>query len=165
MTLELVPTNDHKAAKERKDLAKKMFFAGMLNAVLERVEDAIPSEDIEYISANTYGTYPSLSIHAKKDKDVREMALRIAEFVRKGAIVKKNFVEYDGSITYSFTSEHDPAVKIEVKGGEPRCKVRKVTTRELVPATSEHYEERTRFVIDNPEECWTPPSANDEGGN
>lgn len=61
---------------------------------------------------------------------------------------EKKFEEDSGTITFSIPAFDGWTV--EVKGGDPRCKVKKITERIAVPARTVVSE---RYVIENPDEC------------
>lgn len=95
--------------------------------------------------------------------DARTLALQIVGRMKSlgqvPPMVSKSFDSSNGKITYSIPGPL-PGWKIQISGGEPRCKVRKEVEVVEIPeqvkpaeTIAAHTETKVKYVIENPEEC------------
>lgn len=125
-------------------------------------------EGIGYIYATQWGHRVDIQPLAEglpegaKAFTAREVAMQVVARLKANGMVPpmvtKNFDSTTGKITYSMPGPL-PGWKIQVSGGEARCKVKPVTRKRVVPATAAvsaveaHEVEYVAYEIENPEEC------------
>ena len=148
--------------REEKDVVKKITFLRLYRAILTMIASEVAASEVHQVYP--YEWEQSINITPADKVDARALAFDVARALHAtDHPIAKSFDSYSGKVKYTVTLDFsnlapfaaltNKLLKVIVSGGEARCKVRKVVTKEYVPAAAAHYEERERYVIENPEEC------------
>jgi hypothetical protein len=69
-------------------------------------------------------------------------------------VIRKHLDESTGTMKWKFIHPLDKEWTISIEGDDPKCKLRKVEKVVHHPAQAAYSDTQTRFVVDNPDECW-----------
>ncbi len=130
---------------------------------LETLSGKIPEDDLESIREGfLWSSDPfraKFTLTMKNGSPLREKALLIMKGVGAKR-AEKSFEESTGKVSYNIDLLNVPGgkpLRLEVTGGDPVCKIKEVSERVWVSPTEGRYENKTRFVVENPEECFSQP--------
>jgi len=148
--------------KEEAEVVKKITFYRLYRAMLTMIASEVAASEVRMVFPSEWDQ--AINLTPADNVDARALAFDVARALNAtDHPIAKSFDSYSGKVKYTVTLDFtnlapfaaltNKLLKVIVSGGEARCKVRKVVTKEYVPAAAAHYEERERYVIENPEEC------------
>lgn len=70
-------------------------------------------------------------------------------------VIHKHLDETAGTMKWQFPHPLDPKWTISIEGDDPKCKLKRVEEIVHHPAQEAYSDTRTRYVVENPEECFS----------